>query len=57
MQVEGIGPVIGDVAWGGNWFFLVGEHGLDLTLANVDRLTNYSLAYAASAGPAGNYRR
>ena len=23
----GYGPVTGDVAWGGNWFFLVGDHG------------------------------
>src|SRR5437660_1476755 len=24
VSVEGFGPVTGDVAWGGNWFFLVG---------------------------------
>lgn len=23
IDVEGIGPVVGDIAWGGNWFFLV----------------------------------
>lgn len=39
--VPGIGAVAGDVAWGGNWFFLVEEHGQDLTLANADALTNY----------------
>ena len=28
VDVEGIGPVTGDVAWGGNWFFLVdSRHG------------------------------
>ena len=27
VQVEGLGPVTGDVAWGGNWFFLVNDHG------------------------------
>jgi len=40
VEVPGLGPVTGDVAWGGNWFFLVNDHGLDLTLANVDRLTD-----------------
>lgn len=40
--VPGIGPVTGDVAWGGNWFFLVDQHGLELTLANVERLTDFS---------------
>ncbi len=40
VQVEGIGPVSGDVAWGGNWFFLVGDSGQDLQLANVEHLTD-----------------
>ncbi|MEZ6057977.1 MAG: proline racemase family protein, partial [Planctomycetaceae bacterium] len=26
VQVEGVGTVRGDIAWGGNWFFLIGEH-------------------------------
>jgi 4-hydroxyproline epimerase len=42
VDVEGIGPVVGDVAWGGNWFFLVGDHGQALELANVERLTEYT---------------
>jgi 4-hydroxyproline epimerase len=42
VEVPGVGPVVGDVAWGGNWFFLVDKHGQDLTLANVERLTDYS---------------
>jgi 4-hydroxyproline epimerase len=42
VPVEGIGPVTGDVAWGGNWFFLVGDHGQDLALANVERLTDFT---------------
>ena len=32
----------GDVAWGGNWFFLVGDHGQELELANVARLTAFA---------------
>src|SRR5262249_49992541 len=27
VDVDGIGTVRGDIAWGGNWFFLVGDHG------------------------------
>src|SRR5438874_1732483 len=42
VSVEGFGPVRGDVAWGGNWFFLVGEHGQELDLANVERLTDFT---------------
>lgn len=33
------GRFTGDVAWGGNWFFLVADHGLDLTLTNLHELT------------------
>lgn len=40
VEVPGLGPVTGDVAWGGNWFFLVDGDRQDLTLANVDALTN-----------------
>jgi 4-hydroxyproline epimerase len=40
VEVPGLGPVTGDVAWGGNWFFLVARHGLDLALANVEQLTD-----------------
>ena len=38
IEVDGLGPITGDVAWGGNWFFLVSEHRQELDLANVDRL-------------------
>jgi 4-hydroxyproline epimerase len=41
VEVPGIGAVTGDVAWGGNWFFLVEGHGQELSLANVDELTGY----------------
>ena len=42
VAVEGIGTVRGDVAWGGNWFFLMGEHGQELSLANVETLTEWT---------------
>ena len=42
VDVPGIGTIAGDVAWGGNWFFLVERHGLKLELPNVDQLTDYT---------------
>lgn len=44
VDVDGIGPVTGDIAWGGNWFFLVGDHGQALELSNVDQLTDFTWA-------------
>jgi 4-hydroxyproline epimerase len=40
VDVPGYGTVTGDVAWGGNWFFLVNEHRETLTPQNVARLTD-----------------
>jgi 4-hydroxyproline epimerase len=42
VAVEGHGIVTGDVAWGGNWFFLVEEHGQELELRNVEALTQFT---------------
>ncbi|MGA9980250.1 MAG: 4-hydroxyproline epimerase [Candidatus Sulfotelmatobacter sp.] len=44
VEVPGYGEVHGDVAWGGNWFFLVRKHAMELTLRNVDALTNFTWA-------------
>ena len=54
-QAKGIkaGGVTGDVAWGGNWFFLVADHGLELTLKNVSQLTQASLAMREAVRAAG----
>jgi 4-hydroxyproline epimerase len=40
VDVPGLGRFVGDVAWGGNWFFLVHDHGEELALKNVERLTD-----------------
>jgi proline racemase len=40
VEVAGLGRLTGDVAWGGNWFFLVQEHGQALELGNIERLTD-----------------
>jgi 4-hydroxyproline epimerase len=42
IDVVGFGPVTGDVAWGGNWFFLVSRHEQNLDLANVAQLTDFT---------------
>jgi 4-hydroxyproline epimerase len=42
IEVEGFGPLTGDVAWGGNWFFLVAEHGQEIELSNVGPLTDFT---------------
>ena len=44
VEVPGFGPVSGEIAWGGNWFFLVEQAPFDLTLANRDALTDYAWA-------------
>ncbi len=31
----------GDVAWGGNWFFLVHDHGLDLAAVELEQLASF----------------
>jgi 4-hydroxyproline epimerase len=39
VEVAARGAVTGDVAWGGNWFFLVEDHGMEIRLDRVDELT------------------
>lgn len=48
-----VGGVTGDIAWGGNWFFLVSDHGLDLTLPNIPQLTQASLNIREAIRTAG----
>jgi proline racemase len=43
IQVPGIGEVRGDVAWGGNWFFLVEQHGQTIDLIHLSSLTDYTV--------------
>ena len=42
LEVPGYGQVTGDVAWGGNWFFLVKNHPYAITVENLDQLTNFT---------------
>jgi len=41
------------VAWGGNWFFLVEEHGFELSLASVEALTDFTWAIRQALGARG----
>ena len=53
IDVPGYGPVTGDVAWGGNWFFLVYESPVALELARLDELTAYSWAIRQAVNAQG----
>jgi 4-hydroxyproline epimerase len=56
IEVAGTGPISGEVAWGGNWFYLIAEHGQSLELRNADRLTEFA-SQARSAINAQGYQR
>jgi 4-hydroxyproline epimerase len=55
VDVDGLGVVTGDVAWGGNWFFLVDAdaHGIALDVARVDELTAATSAIGRALQRAG----
>jgi proline racemase len=42
LLVPEIGLIYGDVVWGGNWFYLVDQHSLELNPGNLERLTDVS---------------
>jgi len=44
VEVPGHGRITGDVAWGGNWFFLVSEPQRSLALDQARALTDYAQA-------------
>jgi len=44
IEPEGYGPMTGDIAWGGNWFFLVEDHGQTVAANNIEQLTHCSWA-------------
>lgn len=53
VEVPGLGCVTGDVAWGGNWFFLAELPGLPLDLANAPALTDAAARVLAALRKAG----
>ena len=42
VNVPGWGEVCGDIAWGGNWFFLVGNQGPAIQPSNIEDLTSFA---------------
>lgn len=38
VTTKNFGVVTGDIAWGGNWFYLCSDHGLDISLSNLAEL-------------------
>jgi 4-hydroxyproline epimerase len=44
VEVPGWGTVTGDIAWGGNWFFLINEQGPEVEFANLEALTDFTCA-------------
>lgn len=47
IDVPGLGRIVGDVAWGGNWFFLCHSTPCELTLQNIGELTRQAEAVKA----------
>jgi 4-hydroxyproline epimerase len=54
VSVPGVGTVSGDVAWGGNWFFLVSQHGQVIDLQHVEALTEFSSRVRAAINAQGH---
>ncbi|MDE2573080.1 MAG: proline racemase family protein, partial [bacterium] len=59
LEIPGHGTLRGDVAYGGNWFFLVEDHGQDLRLERIGQLTEFAwrvrreLETSGVTGPGG----
>lgn len=53
IEVEGFGTITGDVAWGGNWFFLVKDSPLAITGSNIRALTDLTLKIRTGLENAG----
>ena len=48
VRVPGYGTAHGDIAYGGNWFFLINDHGQRIAGDNIAALTAYSYAVKAA---------
>lgn len=55
VTVDGYGEVTGDIAWGGNWFFLISDHHLAIDTHNLEALTAFSWAVRQALENAGIY--
>jgi 4-hydroxyproline epimerase len=53
VDVPGHGRVTGDIAWGGNWFFLVEDHGLTVEPGRIEALTDLAWRVKSALAAAG----
>lgn len=59
IPVPEFGPIVGDIAWGGNWFFIIDGQGPVVDYANIKELTHFcinareALSIAGITGNAG----
>src|SRR5450631_3703642 len=53
VDVPRYGKVRGDVAWGGNWFFRVRDHHMELSLKNIEELTDFTWSIRQELGRQG----
>lgn len=44
IEVDGLGTITGDVAYGGNWFFIIDPSPIPVTTNNLQKLTNAAIA-------------
>jgi 4-hydroxyproline epimerase len=42
VEIPGYGMIYGDIAWGGNWFFLIENQGPQVKLANLEMLLDFT---------------
>ena len=54
IEVDAIGTVVGDVAWGGNWFYLVDEPKFELSLDRVDQLQRIAVSIRETVNASGH---
>ena len=53
VEVDGLGRIVGDVAWGGNWFFLCEQAPLPLEMDNIPALTDAASRLRAALAMVG----
>ena len=53
VDVPGFGRITGDVAWGGNWFFLVQHHPFTIDRAHLEQLIDFTWAIRQALAAAG----
>lgn len=53
VEVAGYGTVTGDIAWGGNWFFLIDAQGPPVRRDSIDELLTFTWAVRQSLEAAG----